>query len=281
MSKDDKRARDSAHTTHAADAAQREDPMTSFDPEGGRGAPAGESADGAAPAERKPRGNGSADAGAAPGQPATPGATAAGAAAAPQTPPAAGEQPAAAGSETTTGAEPGQPGAAEQEQPSELELARAEAAQHFDRYVRLQAEFDNYKKRIGKEHGDSLRYALTPLVAEVAAIMDNLERAVEHARKDPGDGVAALLAGIEMVLKQMSEALGRFGVLRIEAVGQPFDPGRHEAINVVESDDVPENQVLEEYQAGYLLHDRVIRPARVCVSKRSGNAGGQPPPPGD
>jgi molecular chaperone GrpE len=236
-------------TSSAAEAAQREDPMKSFDPDADRAQPAAEESSGAAPAERPATGNGSArtarDAGGAP-------------APEPQAPAA---EPAEA------------PGEA-----SELEQARAEAAGNYDRLVRLQAEFENYKKRIAKEHADSLRYALTPLVTEVAAVLDNLERALEHARKEQGEAVSALAAGIELVLKHLHEVLGRFGVTRIEAIGQPFDPSRHEAIQVVETDQVPENHVLEEYQPGYLLHDRVIRPARVSVAKRASEAGAQGPP---
>ncbi|HKI98167.1 MAG TPA: nucleotide exchange factor GrpE [bacterium] len=245
-------------TTHAAEAAQREDPMTSFDPEADRAAPSGEADASDAPSERDAPGNGSTDASRRAAGEATP-------AEAPATE-AVPEQAEAKGTP---------------EGPSELELAQQEAAGNYDRFVRLQAEFENYKRRIAKEHADSLRYALTPLVTDVAHVMDDLERAMEHARKEQGDAVSALLTGIEMVLKHMYETLNRYGVTRMEAVGKPFDPERHEAINVVETNEVPENQVLEEYQAGYILHDRVIRPARVCVSKRGSDAGRQAPPAGN
>ena len=95
------------------------------------------------------------------------------------------------------------------------------------------------------------------------------------------EGVGALLTGIEMVIRQMQEALGRFGVSRIEAVGKPFDPTLHEAMSVVETDDVPENQIIEEFQAGYLLHDRIVRPARVGIAKRVSEERRDVPPPGD
>ncbi len=154
---------------------------------------------------------------------------------------------------------------------AQLEAALAERDTAGDRALRAQAELENYKRRVQKEHADSLRYALTPLVAEVAAILDNLERAMAHAPEEEpsADGDQALREGIAMVVKQTREALERFGVTRIEAAGRPFDPNLHEAMNVVETDAVPENQVLDEYQAGYLLHDRVVRPARVSVSKRA------------
>ena len=134
--------------------------------------------------------------------------------------------------------------------------------------MRAQAELENYKRRTTKEHADSLKYALAPLVKEIAAVLDNLERAAEHARQNQGEPANALLDGIEMVIKQMVEAFARCGVSRIEAEGQPFDPNLHEALTVVESDDHPENQVVAVLQSGYLLHERVVRPARVSVAKK-------------
>lgn len=269
---DEKRRRNQRHENRqSAQTAKREDPMTSFDPEAERGAATqddsreereGDQAPGgsgsAAPAERAPEGNGSVR-------------TAPGAAGEPQETPPAEDEPPAGPAE-----EPQQP-----DLEAQLASSRQESAANYDRFIRAQAELENYKKRIAKEHAESLRYALTPLVTEMAAILDNLERAVEHARKEPEDG-GALLAGIEMVLKQMQETLARFGVTRIESVGKPFDPALHEAMGVVERSDVPENQVLDEFQAGYILHDRVIRPSRVIVSKAaatgSGAEGGDAPP---
>jgi molecular chaperone GrpE len=246
--------------------------MTSFDPEADRADQATDATSAAAPAERRPRGNGSVNTARERGE--------AAAQDAPQAPagkPAeASPGPRAQPGQAPAGAAPEPPAAG----PSELELARQEAAATYDRLLRLQAEFENTKRRVAKEHSDSLRYALTPLVTELAPIMDHLERALEHARSEPGEGVAALVAGMEMVVKQMREAFGRFGVTRIEAVGKPFDPAQHEAIAVVERVDGADNHVLEEFQAGYLLHDRVIRPARVSVSKRSGDAGQNSPPNG-
>jgi molecular chaperone GrpE len=259
-----------------AAAGEREDPLTSFDPGPGEAA-------GTPPAAPHRQGNGSEQTLRRPGETGAPAA-----AGAPAQSPAGAAQPAPEAPQDAAGAGTGEPGAAQQapetlETPETLaadalEEARQEAAAAAERVLRLQAEFENYKKRIQKEHADALRFALAPLVTEVAAIMDNLERAVEHVRKEPGDGVAPLLEGVEMVVRQMREALGRFGVRRIDAVGKPFDPALHEAINVVETQDAPENQVLEEYQAGYLLHDRVVRPARVCVSKRAAEPPADAPP---
>lgn len=233
----------------AAGRGASEDPMTSFDPQP---PPAGGTA---APAERTSVGNGSER---TTGGVAGPGAG---------TPP---EAPAEAAPEAPAEA-------AEADLTAQLEQARQESAAHYDRFLRLQAEFENYKKRIHKEHQDSLRFALSPLVTEMATVLDNLERAVEHARAEPENGGTGLLEGIEMVLRQLRETLERFGITRIEAVGKEFDPALHEAMTVVETDEVPENHVLQEFQAGYLLHERVIRPARVSVAKR----GAEPSAPGN
>ena len=156
---------------------------------------------------------------------------------------------------------------ASESQPDELEQVRQEMKQTFDKYLRLQAEFENYKKRIQKEHSDSLKFALSPLLKDLIGIMDNLERAVDHAKKNPGDDHESLLSGIEMVMKQMQDTFEKFGMVRIEAVGKAFDPTLHEAMSVVETNDVTENHVLEEFQAGYTLNERVVRPAMVSVAK--------------
>ncbi len=163
---------------------------------------------------------------------------------------------------------------------AELEAAKQLAQENYDRFLRLQAEFENYKKRLAKEKAETLKFANTPLLQELLGIEDNLNRATEHARKNGGEGMDAILSGVEMVSKQLSDIFERYQLIRIEALGKPFDPTLHQAMGVVETDEVPENQVMEEFQAGYTLHDRVVRPAMVMVSKRGqGSAESAPPPP--
>ena len=132
----------------------------------------------------------------------------------------------------------------------------------------MQAEFENYKKRIQKEHAETLKFAQQPLLNELTKVMDNLERAIEHARENPQQEAGSLLTGIEMVQKQIADTFEQFGLSRISAQGQPFDPNLHEAMTVVETDEVPDNHVAQEFQPGYMLHDRVVRPAMVSVAKR-------------
>jgi molecular chaperone GrpE len=165
--------------------------------------------------------------------------------------------------------------------PSELDLARQTIAGQQDKYLRLQAEFENYKKRSQREQADQRKYAQLPLLTELTAIMDNLEHALRHG--GGGADTAALVSGVDLVAKQLAAVFERFGMTRVKAASQPFDPARHQAVSVVETNTVPENQVLEELRAGYVLHERVVRPAMVSVAKKSTGNGtgsgtaGEPP----
>ena len=134
--------------------------------------------------------------------------------------------------------------------------------------LRLQAEFDNYRKRSHKEQQDVLKYAQLPLLRDLTGVMDNLERAIGHARDSQQGDVRTLAQGLDLVVKQLGDVFERFGMIRIAAKDQPFDPRKHEAMKVVETDSVPENLVLEEFQPGYALHGRVVRPAMVAVSRK-------------
>jgi molecular chaperone GrpE len=105
-------------------------------------------------------------------------------------------------------------------------------------------------------------------------VVDNLDRAIDHATRSGGAELESLLQGVELVRRDLLGALGRHGVSRIEARGKPFDPARHEAMAQVEDDAVAPNTVVEELQPGYLLRDRLLRPARVVVSRRGEGGGG-------
>ena len=154
---------------------------------------------------------------------------------------------------------------------AELEKTRGVVAEQYDKYLRLQAEFENFKKRMQREQAEQLKFAQLPLLRELTAVMDNLESALQHGRGGQAD-LAAVVSGVDLVAKQMGETFERFGMARLKSASQPFDPARHQAVSVVETNDVPENQVIEEFRPGYVLHDRVVRPAMVSVSKKaSGN----------
>ena len=154
----------------------------------------------------------------------------------------------------------------------ELEAAKQLAEENYDKFVRFQAEMENYRKRVQKERVEDRKYAHLPVMRDLMEIVDNLERAMEHARNNSGEGVDGIVAGVEMVAKQLNETFERHGMKRIKSVGEQFDPTMHEAMGLVETDSAPENQVMEEYEAGYFLHERVVKPAKVMVSKKPSQA---------
>ena len=144
-----------------------------------------------------------------------------------------------------------------------------------DKYLRLAAEFDNYKRLAQRDQRDQIRFGNEQLLKELLPVLDNLERAIKAA-KDGGSG-EALIQGVDLTLKQLNQALGKFGVQVIPTIGQPFDPSGHQAVASVPSDHVPEQHVVEEFQRGYRLHDRILRAAMVTVSTggAANGSGGQ------
>ncbi len=143
------------------------------------------------------------------------------------------------------------------------ELAKKDDYQ--DVALRLQAEFDNFRKRSAKERQEFIKYANEGLILELVGILDNFERSIKAA--DQKQDFKLLHQGVDMISKQLHKLLQEKGLKRIECVGETFDPVKHEAIEVVESDDAKESEVLEELQAGYMLNDHVLRPAMVKVVK--------------
>lgn len=147
----------------------------------------------------------------------------------------------------------------------QLEAKDLEARENYDRYLRQAAELDNFKKRMAREKAEGIRYANETVMRDLLTALDNLERAVEHA-KGGGNG-KPVVEGIEMVLKGLIEALNRHGLTQVSALGELFDPEKHEAIAKVERTDCEPNTVVEEHHKGYYLYDRLLRPALVTVAK--------------
>ncbi len=146
-----------------------------------------------------------------------------------------------------------------------LENAREEAKENFDRFLRLSAEFENFKKRATRDMGEFRKYANESIIKELLPVLDNLERAIDSSGKDTEASVC-IVEGVEMTHKEILKIFGKFDVKPVDALGEPFDPGYHQAVMREESDDYPENTVLKELQKGYTMHDRLIRPAMVVVS---------------
>ena len=157
--------------------------------------------------------------------------------------------------------------------PEEALAAKVQEAERLqERLLRLQAEFDNYKKRMAREKTEFLKFATESLLLEFLPVLDNLERAVASARAESVNR-EAVADGIEMIVRLFRSTLDKAGVKPMEAAGQPFDPGLHQAIAQVETADGPENLVVEEVQKGYLLEGRVLRAAMVKVSRAAPAAG--------
>lgn len=134
-----------------------------------------------------------------------------------------------------------------------------------EKYLRLYAEFDNYKKRVNKDKEELLKYGQESLLYELLTVIDNLELALKHASDEVSTG---LIQGVEITYNELMKTLEKFGLTAVEAQGKIFDPSVHHAMSQVERDDVEENIVVEEYRKGYKLRDKVLRPSLVSVSKK-------------
>lgn len=149
---------------------------------------------------------------------------------------------------------------------SKLHEKEQEAKESYDRYLRLSAELENFKKRAEKEKGETYKFANENLIRDLLPVLDNLERAMEHGRES--ENFKALLEGIEMTQKGFWTVLEKYGITPIDAMGEEFDPNHHEAVMVQEDAHNPPGVVISQLQKGYRLHNRLVRPAMVIVSKK-------------
>jgi molecular chaperone GrpE len=147
---------------------------------------------------------------------------------------------------------------------AELQKLKAERDSLLDRLARAQAEFENARRRASKEQQDFRDYAAADTIKALLPVIDSFERALQ-VKSDPGD----FRGGVDLIYKQLQDALAKLGVRAIPAKGEPFDPRVHEAIEMVETSDAPDHEVLEELQRGYKIKDRLLRPAMVKVAKNS------------
>jgi molecular chaperone GrpE len=134
-----------------------------------------------------------------------------------------------------------------------------------DKYLRLYAEFENYKKKVQKDKEELVKYANEKIILELLPVIDSLEMALEHSKNETTGGVAQ---GVENTLKELLRVLQKFGFTPIEAIDKPFDPAVHHAMSVVERWDVEENRVIEVFRKGYMFRDKIIRAPLVGVSKK-------------
>ncbi len=147
---------------------------------------------------------------------------------------------------------------------SELEARTKAAEENYAKFLRACADLENYKKRVEKEKADIKSFANEAIIVEVLSVMDNFERALEHANEE---SLASLTQGVKLTVDQMFSLLKKYGLQEIKSVGEKFDPAVHHAISHEESADVASGTVLKEFQKGYFIKGRLLRPAMVAVAK--------------
>lgn len=146
------------------------------------------------------------------------------------------------------------------------EAASREAAANYDKYLRAVADLDNYRKRAEKEKSDAITFANEKLIEEILPVIDNFERALSHANGE--ENLESLKQGIGLISGQMAALLKKFGIEEIKAAGEKFDPAMHHAISEEESSEAEPGTVVREFQKGYLLKGRLLRPAMVAVARK-------------
>jgi molecular chaperone GrpE len=144
-----------------------------------------------------------------------------------------------------------------------LAAKEAEAATNWDKYLRERADLENYRRRVQKDKEDLQKYGNECLLVEILPVMDNMERALEHVSEE---SLSAVIEGVNLTRSMLLAVLKKFGVEPVNAKGSTFDPAFHQAMYRVESADAAPNTVVEEFQKGYVLNDRLLRPAMVSVS---------------
>jgi len=154
----------------------------------------------------------------------------------------------------------------DQDLPAKLLEKEKEAKENYEKYLRSVAELENYKKFAARERADLIRYNNENIIRGILPVLDSLDRALDLA--DTSKDVNAFIDGVRMIQEQLLNCLEKYGVRKIEAAGREFDPNIHEALLQVESDKHEDNHVVTEFEKGYLLNDRLLKPAKVSVSKR-------------
>ena len=178
----------------------------------------------------------------------------------PPTPPA----PAAA----AAAASGGTPETLAPEQIQDLRAKAAKAEEHWDRFIRQTADFENFKKRAARERQDAAKAATESLLAKLIPVLDNFEMALAAANSTQAPTVESLKTGVTMIYSQFKSAVADTGLEEIDATGQPFDPNFHEAVSQADSTEIPEGHVLQQLRKGYRFRDRLLRPATVIVAQK-------------
>ena len=154
------------------------------------------------------------------------------------------------------------------EQFEDLKQRATKADEHWERLVRATADFDNFRKRSTREKQESIRFANEALLEKLIPVLDNFDMALAAAQNGKGEATQSLQTGINMIYQQFRQTLKDFGLEEIDATGKPFDPNVHEAVSQRDSEDVPEGQVVQQLRKGYMLRERLIRPATVIIARK-------------
>jgi molecular chaperone GrpE len=170
-------------------------------------------------------------------------------------------------SQKTPGMEESQDTTKSEDTMMKLKEKEKEAAENFDKYMRAVAELENYNKRAAKEKAESIKYGNENLLKDILPLADSLDRACRHACTS--EDFEAFKAGLKLLQDQLCCCLEKHGVEKIEVVGKDFDPNVHEALLQVNTEEHGDNKVVDEFEKGYLLNSRLLRPAKVSVSKRT------------
>ena len=152
---------------------------------------------------------------------------------------------------------------------AQIMAAEEEARNHYDKLLRVMAEFENFKKRMTKEREELSRYSNEKLLSELLPALDDMDRVLEHVPIDPSDYVKKFAEGVELARRSLGATLEKFGLKEVAALGDKFDPAMHEAIAMVESDTREPGTVMAVHRKGYWLFDRLLRPAMVTVAKEA------------
>lgn len=148
---------------------------------------------------------------------------------------------------------------------AKLKAAQEESKETYDRFLRVSAEFENYKKRSSREMDEFRKFANESLIKEMLSVVDNLERAI-NSSNDAKQANSGLVEGVDITLKEILKIFEKFNVKPVESLKKRFDPNFHQAVMTEETDDYTEHTVINELQKGYMMHDRLLRPAMVVVS---------------
>lgn len=153
------------------------------------------------------------------------------------------------------------------EMEAELASAKEEAKTHYEKLLRAMADFENYRKRVDRDKQDLVRYANEELIRELLSVLDHLDQAMSHIKQSSNEEAKNLALGVELVGKQLVGALEKFGLKSVDAIGEQFDPKLHEALQMVDAENVESGTVLEQHRRGYVLNGRLLRPALVNVAR--------------